>query len=66
MGVVGYAIGIEPHWLEIIRRDLPVASLPDALAGKTVAQISDIHIGPRVSDEYLVDSFSRVAGTMRR
>lgn len=59
VGVVGYTIGIEPHWLEIVRRDLPVANLPDTLVGKTVALISDIHVGPRVSDEYLVESFER-------
>ena len=59
VGVVGYTIGIEPHWLEIVRRDLPIANLPDSLAGKTIAQISDIHVGPRVSDDYLVDSFER-------
>ena len=59
VGVVGYTIGIEPHWLEIVRRDLPITDLPAALVGKTVAQISDIHIGPRVSDNYLVESLER-------
>ena len=59
---VGYTLGIEPHWLEIVERDLPVASLPPELVGKTLAQISDIHIGPQVSDEYLAKSMLRIRG----
>lgn len=65
--VTGLAVGfytwqIEPHWLEVTRRTLPVAGLPDALRGRTVAQLSDLHAGPRVSDGYLADSFARVRG----
>ena len=60
VGSVGYAIGVEPHWLEIVRRDLPVANLPTALEGATLAQLSDLHVGPRVNDDYLVHSFDRL------
>jgi uncharacterized protein len=56
-----YTWRIEPHWLEIVRRPLPVRGLPAALAGKTLAQISDIHVGPRVDDDYVVSVFERVA-----
>jgi uncharacterized protein len=60
-GVGGYAWLIEPHWVEVVRRDLPIRFLPDALAGKTLVQISDLHIGPEVSDAYLHNAFQTVA-----
>src|SRR5688500_4264135 len=27
-GVVGYTFAIEPHWLEVVERSLPIAELP--------------------------------------
>ncbi len=59
IGCVVYAIGVEPHWLEIVERDLPVENLPPALAGARLVQISDLHIGPQVSDEYITRSLER-------
>jgi predicted MPP superfamily phosphohydrolase len=56
-----YTWRIEPHWLEIVRRPLPVRGLPARLAGRTLVQLSDIHVGPRVSDDYVVQTFQRVA-----
>src|SRR5262245_28588711 len=55
-----YAVELEPHWLEFVRRPLPSANLPSGLKGKTLAQISDLHVGPRVSDSYVLDTFARV------
>ena len=63
-GVAGtglYTWRIEPHWLEIVRRPLPVRSLPGPLVGRTLAQLSDIHVGPRVDDDYVVTVFEQVA-----
>lgn len=60
-GLAGYAVGVEPRWLEFVRRELPVAGLPPALAGATLAQVSDVHVGPQVSDDYVVDTFARTA-----
>ncbi len=60
IGTVGYTLGIEPHWLEITTPDLPIAHLPAALEGARLAQLCDLHIGPQVSDEYLIRSFERV------
>jgi uncharacterized protein len=60
VGCVGYAIGIEPHWLEIVERDLAIDGLPRTLDGASLAQISDLHIGPQVSDDYIVHSFDRL------
>ncbi len=56
-----YAWRVEPHWLEIVHRDLPIAGLPVALRGRTLAQVSDLHIGPEVDDDYIVHSFRRLA-----
>ncbi|MEP7118557.1 MAG: metallophosphoesterase [Acidobacteriota bacterium] len=61
VGVGLYAWQWEPHWLEIVRLDLPVRNLPAALIGRTLVQLSDLHVGPRVSDDYLIDVFGRVA-----
>jgi predicted MPP superfamily phosphohydrolase len=51
-GMVGYARVVEPHWARVIRLPLPVAGLPDALADKTLVQISDLHVG-RTDFDYL-------------
>src|SRR5204863_517027 len=47
----------EPHWIEVVRRDLPITRLPSALVGKRLVQLSDIHIGKAVSDDFLLDAF---------
>jgi predicted MPP superfamily phosphohydrolase len=60
VGVVGYTIGVEPHWLDIVERDLAIDNLPGVLEGARLAQNSDLHVGPQVSDDYLVQSFDRV------
>lgn len=56
-----YAVGIEPRWLEFTQMDLPVEGLPRALDGKVLAHLSDFHVGPRVSDRYIVDALARTA-----
>ena len=55
-----YAWRIEPHWVEVTRRPLPVRGLPDKLAGRTLVQLSDLHVGPRVDDDYLLHCFEVV------
>jgi predicted MPP superfamily phosphohydrolase len=60
-GTGAYTWRIEPHWLEIVRRPLPIRNLPAALAGRTLAHVSDIHVGPRVADDYIIDTFARLA-----
>jgi predicted MPP superfamily phosphohydrolase len=61
VGTLGYTLGVEPHWLDITERDLPIDRLPAALEGARVAQLSDLHIGFQVSDAYLVESFDRIS-----
>lgn len=60
-GVLAYTWGVEPFWLDVVRRDLPVVGLPPALDGTRLAQLSDLHVGPRVRDDYLVDVLRRTA-----
>lgn len=52
-----YAWKVEPFWLEFVQVKMPVKHLPDALVGKRVMQISDIHVSNRFDRSYLVDSF---------
>ena len=43
-----YTWRIEPHWVEFVERALPIANLPAALVGRTLVQLSELHVGPRV------------------
>ena len=56
-----YTWRIEPHHLQILHRKLPLRHLPSRLAGRTLVQLSDVHVGPRVDDEYVTATFRRVA-----
>jgi hypothetical protein len=55
-----YAWRIEPHWIEVVRRRLSLPGLPAALEGRTLVQLSDLHIGRRVDDAYLIGALRRV------
>ena len=48
LGAYGYATWVEPHWLEITRREMPLANLSPVLEGATLAHFSDLHVGDRV------------------
>ena len=56
-----YTWQIEPFWLEIVYQKMKVKNLPKELVGKTVMQISDIHVGDRFDYKFLIDSFQQVA-----
>ena len=60
---VGYACLFEPHFVEIVRRSLPVDHLPKTLRGNILVQISDLHVGASVDPDYLMDSL-RLIGPM--
>jgi predicted MPP superfamily phosphohydrolase len=68
-GLTGLAAGtflytwrVEPHWVEIVERPLPIVGLPQQLAGKRLVQLSDLHAGPVVDQSFLKNSLERVAG----
>lgn len=56
-----YTWQFEPFWLEFVQKLMPIKHLPDELVGKTLMQISDIHIGDRVNTQYLIDSLKKAA-----
>ena len=55
-----YTWSVEPHWVEFVHRDLPIPGLPDSLVGKTLVQLSDIHVGPSVDSTFLERSLRMV------
>lgn len=58
----GYTWRVEPHWVEVVERDLPIARLPSTLVGKKLVQISDLHIGQLVDDDYISGQIRRACG----
>lgn len=54
-----YAWQIEPFWLEFVKVKMPIQSLPKDLEGKTLMQISDIHVGKRFDHRYIIESFKK-------
>ena len=59
-GTVGYTLFIEPHWVELVHRIMRVKNLPEELDGKLLVQLSDLHVGEDVSDDYILSVFDRV------
>jgi predicted MPP superfamily phosphohydrolase len=54
-----YSWKIEPYWLEFVHKKMPIKNLPENLIGKTLIQISDIHVGNRFDYQYIIDSFKK-------
>ena len=54
-----YSWQIEPFWLEFVKLKMNIKNLPDQLKGKTLMQISDIHVGNRFDYKYIIDSFKK-------
>ena len=49
----GYAVGVEPEWLEVRRVRIPVKGLDPALEGLRLVQLSDIHRSAWVAREFI-------------
>jgi uncharacterized protein len=60
-GGYAYSRWIEPFWIEVVQRDLPITGLPPALDGQTLVQLSDLHVGLDVDDSYLRGAFREAA-----
>ncbi len=60
-GVGVYAWRVEPHWIRVVRRNMAIAGLPAALEGKTLVQISDLHVGAIVDSNYLIAAMKRIS-----
>ncbi|HEV7814379.1 MAG TPA: metallophosphoesterase, partial [Janthinobacterium sp.] len=46
----------------VVHVDIPIAGLAPALAGFTIVQLSDIHVGPTIKDRYVEAIVKRVNG----
>ncbi len=55
-----YTRFLEPYWIDVVRRPMPIAGLPTALEGKTLVQLSDLHVGTVVPDQFILDLFRDV------
>jgi predicted MPP superfamily phosphohydrolase len=54
-----YTWQVEPFWLEFVKVKMPIKNLPEHLTGKTLMQISDVHVGNRFEKDYIIDSFQK-------
>ncbi|MCK5742321.1 MAG: metallophosphoesterase [Chlorobi bacterium] len=52
-----YAWQVEPFWLEFVHVKMSIKNLPRKLVGKTMMQISDIHVGNRFDYKFIIDAF---------
>ena len=69
LGLLATALGLwnARRTAAIVEVDVPIAGLPAALHGFTIAQISDIHVGPTIKAPYLrriVDAVNRLRADM--
>ena len=55
-----YSWQIEPRWVEITQRKLPIAHLPADLDGRFLIQISDMHLSDRYNWRYQLDVMQTV------
>lgn len=56
-----YSWKIEPHWVKYEQINLTVKHLPKTLEGKSLIQISDIHIGNYVDKDFIKRTFREIA-----
>ncbi len=54
-----YAWQIEPFWLEFVSKKMSLKNLPKHNIGKTIMQISDIHVGNKFDFSFIIDSFKK-------
>jgi predicted MPP superfamily phosphohydrolase len=58
MSLIGY-VNVQRQ-ARIVEVDIPIADLPDALHEFTIAQISDVHIGPTIKRRHIEEIVARV------
>jgi uncharacterized protein len=56
-----YGWRIEPHWVHVAHRPMPISGLPSSLEGLRLVQVTDLHVGPIVDIAYLIESFKIVS-----
>jgi uncharacterized protein len=55
--VLGFLLARRPRLVEV---EIPIAGLPEALHGFSIAQISDVHVGPTIRRDFVERLVSRV------
>lgn len=65
LGLGMYTWRVEPHWIGLVERELPIQGLPRDLVGKRVAQLSDLHVGSVVDFDYLIRAVQWVSRDIR-
>lgn len=48
-----YSTQVEPRWIEVVRLDVALRGLSKTLDGFSIAQVSDVHLGPYVSIDHV-------------
>ena len=56
IGGVSYSAFLEPYWLVVKRVEMPLPGLPTELDRFTIAQLSDLHRGPWITQEYIAQA----------
>lgn len=51
-----YAYNVEPHNIQIERVQIALPRLPGAFDGITIAHLSDLHLGPYVTEDHLLQA----------
>ena len=69
LGLLATALGLwnARRTAAVVEVEVPIAGLPAALHGFTIAQISDIHVGPTIKEPYLrriVEAVNRLRADM--
>lgn len=67
LAVTGWGFWNARRTAAVVSVDVPIAGLPPALQGFTIAQISDVHVGPTIKRDYLeaiVQAVNRLAPDM--
>ncbi|MEM7113436.1 MAG: metallophosphoesterase [Chloroflexota bacterium] len=61
IGTAVYAWQIEPRWVKVEPLPLPIRHLPDEMVGRTLVQISDMHISSRYDWSYQLPALREIA-----
>jgi uncharacterized protein len=59
-GLLAYATGVEPRWLDLTHVELPLPRLPEEFDGYRIVQISDIHAGKWLPEARLHETIELV------
>lgn len=55
-----YSWQVEPFWVEIVKQKMNVRNLPHQWLGRSIIQISDLHIGNRFDYSYILETMQTI------